>query len=61
MSLWRTNSREVVLRELALMGYPVNDMTNEQIEQLVMGFEKLLLSEGYTMEQIRYVLREFNP
>lgn len=59
--LWMTAPREVILRELALMGYPINEMADEQIEQLVKGFERFLVSHGFTMEQVRYVLRELNP
>lgn len=55
------HSREFVLRELALAGYPINEMTDDQVEQLIFGFQRLLESNGFTMEQIRYVLRELNP
>jgi spermidine/putrescine-binding protein len=55
------NPREIILREMALLGYPIDTMTDEQIEQATMEFGKLLASSGFTPEQVRYVLRELNP
>jgi hypothetical protein len=46
---------------MAMMGCPINDMNDEQIEQFVMEFGRHLESNGFTMEQVRYVLRELNP
>lgn len=60
-SLRMRNPREIILREMALLGYPIDAMTDEQIEQATMEFGKLLASNGFTPEQVRYVLRELNP
>lgn len=60
-SLEMKNSREMMLQEMSLLGFPINDMTDEQIEQIAREIERLLLESGFTMEQVRYVLRELNP
>lgn len=60
-SLRLMNPREVLLREMAQLGCSINDMTDGQIRQFVMKLGIHLKSTGFTVEQIRYVLREFNP
>jgi hypothetical protein len=51
----------IMRREMDLAGYPMDDLTDEQIRQLTIELGSLLASNGFTMEQARYVLHELNP